>query len=295
MLVAIGVLLGIRIVEEFGRRNGVKPEVSTDFATHTLGVGFAGALLLNAVFYNQAWFGETADNIAGWFDGRFKLTAPGLSSYGGFFGAAAGIMLFRYRRGIPVMRLVDPAAFAFPFGWFFGRMGCFVVHDHPGRPSDFFLAVDNYQTHGGGELVARHDLGLYEVIWSFVVGLLFLYLAQKKRKGGTYLALLIMLYAPIRFCLDFLRATGAEGGDDRIYGLTAGQYSSIAFLLFGAFLLRKVLTEPEAELPERARYVPPEEETMLTPAVAGGASPSVKPAASTAAEKPSAKKGKKKK
>lgn len=263
MLVAIGVLLGIRIAEELAKRDGIKPEVATDFATHTIGIGFAGALLLNAVFYNQAWFGETWDNIKGMFEGRFRLTGPGLSSYGGFFGAALGVFVFRYRRGIPVMRIVDTAAFGFPFGWFFGRMGCFVVHDHPGRVSDFFLAVADYEVHNGTPpFPPRHDLGFYEVLWSFAVSMLFLYLVQKRRPGGTYLSLLIMLYAPIRFCLDFLRAETTEGGDPRYFGLTPGQYSSIVFLFIGAWLLRKVLTEPEPPLPEVAR---------LTPAVDGPA------------------------
>lgn len=278
MLVAIGTLLGIRIVEEFARRNDVKPEVATDFATHTLGMGFAGALVLNAVFYNQHWFVETWEGIKGMFEGRFRFTGPGLSSYGGFFGAAFGIWLFRERRGIPVIRIVDAGAFAFPFGWFFGRMGCFVVHDHPGNVSDFFLAVADYQTqHGQAPFPARHDLGLYEVIWSFAVAVLFLFLAQKKRPGGTYLSLIILLYAPIRFCLDFLRAPTTSGGDPRYFGLTPGQYSSIVFLILGGILLRKVLTEPQAELPAFAR-VSGEAEVAAEAAAAkeAGASASVR-------------------
>lgn len=257
MLVAIGVLLGIRIAEEFARRNGVKPEVSTDYATHVVGFGFLGALFLNAVFYNQAWFAETAENIAGWFEGRFKISAPGLSSYGGFFGAGFGNWVFKQRRKMPVMSIIDASSFGFVFGWIFGRMGCFVVHDHPGKVSDFFLAVADYQTHGAvPPYPPRHDLGLYEVIWAIAVSALFLFLARKPRKGGTYFSLLIMLYAPVRFCLDFLRAPGSEGGDDRTFGLTAGQYASVVVLIIGSIMLRKILTEPAAEIPPAARLVP---------------------------------------
>jgi len=126
----------------------------------------------------------------------------------------------------------------------FGRSGCFSVHDHPGVVSDFFLAVDNYQ----GEGVSRHDLGLYEVLWSIFAIALFMLLVQKPRKRGFFMALLPMIYAPVRFFLDFLRETPDHGGDVRYFGLTPGQYGSILFFIVGVVIAVRVARKPEAQL-----------------------------------------------
>ncbi|MBC7173214.1 MAG: prolipoprotein diacylglyceryl transferase [Polyangiaceae bacterium] len=248
ILVAIGVLTSLRIAESYARRNHWSPAVASDLFTHTIMMGFAGAIVLNSVFYYPA---ELWDMITG----KIPFRMLGLSSYGGFFGAIVGVWLWKKRRKLPLMPIADASAFSFPFGWFFGRMGCFVVHDHPGRATDFFLAVDEYRV-GPPPFEPRHDLGFYEVLWSFACGALFLYLARQKRPAGFYVALLPLLYAPIRFFLDFLRAGSDLGGDVRYGGLTPGQYSSIAFLVLGAIMLRKVLTQPEPPMPPEVAWPP---------------------------------------
>jgi phosphatidylglycerol---prolipoprotein diacylglyceryl transferase len=249
ILVAIGVLTSLRVAEGFARKNGWSPAVASDFFTHTIMMGFAGAVVLNAIFYYPA---ELWDMITGEIPPRML----GLSSYGGFFGAIFGIWWWHKRRPtLPLMPIADASAFSFPFGWFFGRMGCFTVHDHPGAVTDFFLAVDDYRA-GPPPYEPRHDLGLYEVIWSVFCGALFIYLARKKRPAGLYLAILPLLYAPIRFFLDYLRAGSDLGGDVRYGGLTPGQYSSIAFLLVGTATLRHVLTREEPKLPDEVLWPP---------------------------------------
>ncbi len=250
ILVAIGVLTSLRVAEGFARKNRFSPAVASDFFTHTIIAGFVGAIVLNAVFYYPE---ELWDMLTG----KLAPRMLGLSSYGGFFGAVFGIWLWHRRRPeVPLMPIADASAYSFPFGWFFGRMGCFSVHDHPGAVTDFFLAVDEYRV-GPPPYEPRHDLGFYEVIWSVACAALFLYLARKKRPSGVYVALLPLLYAPIRFFLDFLRAGSDLGGDVRYGGLTPGQYSSIAFLFIGAATLRHVLTREEPVMPASLAWPPP--------------------------------------
>jgi len=124
-------------------------------------------------------------------------------------------------------------------------MGCFVVHDHPGAPSDFFLAVADYQV-GEPPFVARHDLGLYEVLWAVVAGLVLLKLAQKRRPRGFYFAVITLMYAPVRFCLDFLRATDIGVADTRYAGLTPAQYASLFFFGVSVFLVYRISKFPLA-------------------------------------------------
>ncbi len=125
------------------------------------------------------------------------------------------------------MPYADSLGYGLAAGWFFGRMGCFSAHDHPGHKTAFFLSV-NYKYLGG----PRHDLGLDEALWALAMTILFLLLSRKKRALGTYVALLTLCYAPVRFALDFLRATDLPGADPRYAGLTPAQYGSI--VCFGA-------------------------------------------------------------
>jgi len=222
ILVAIGVLAGMRLSEWRGERIGLRREVVSDFATHVVIIGFIFGHMFDMVFYYPEKILERP-----W---ELLMVWTSLSSYGGFFGAVLGGFYWKWRRGgLPMFPVLDQIAFGLPLGWFFGRMGCFVVHDHPGKITDFFLAVDNFPY--DGVTGPRHDLGLYEVFWSIVVVPLFLWLDKKPRPHGFFVGMIAVLYAPVRFGLDFLREA------DRTWagGLTAAHYSSFLTLGLGAY------------------------------------------------------------
>ncbi len=149
----------------------------------------------------------------------------GMSSYGGFLGATFAAIIYLKRRGLALMEFIDALILGLVVGWFFGRLGCTIVHDHPGLPSDFFLAVK----YPSGP---RHDLGFYE--WLFAVGLNLLLFSIRGRglPAGVLTGVVCLLYAPFRFLTDFLRVT------DRLYlGFTPGHYFSVALLLVGVAVL----------------------------------------------------------
>ncbi|MFH0974340.1 MAG: prolipoprotein diacylglyceryl transferase family protein [Spirochaetota bacterium] len=154
----------------------------------------------------------------------------GISSFGGFIGALAAAMIFFRQRKLESERwkYLDIAAYVFPVSWLLGRTGCFISYDHPGIPTSFFLG----QMYSDG--IVRHNLGLLEALYIIPVLILFLALGRNKnRPGGFYLGLLCVLYAPVRFALDFLRIIDAT-----YLGLTPGQWGSIVFLILGSLLLR---------------------------------------------------------
>ena len=118
-------------------------------------------------------------------------------------------------------------AYVFPFAWVFGRTGCAFAFDHPGYQTKFFLA-EMYTDH-----VVRHNLGLDEMLLTIPLVLLFWRLGRgKPRAPGFFVGLIAVVYAPIRFLLDTLR-----WDDARYFGLTPGQYSSIALLVLGVVVL----------------------------------------------------------
>ena len=247
MLVATGVVLGTRIAEHQAMRRGLHPAYVSDFATHVVVIGFISCYILNGVFYETETLLEILEDPSL----LFKKWL-GLSSFGGFIGAALGIFVWKKRRKLPVLHLSDVVAWVFPFGWIFGRLGCFVVHDHPGAQTTFFLGVENWE---GQEGVIRHDLGLYEVFWSITVFSIFWSLRNRKDlPTGFFVALLPLLYTPYRFGLDFLRATDVSNPDTRFLGLTPGHYASIGFFLFSLAFLSWVRKQGQQPIPRELRW-----------------------------------------
>ncbi len=252
-LVAAGVLLGASMASRRARQEGLHPKVLGEMAAYVLIGGFVLGHVLDAVFYHWEVVRENP---------LFVLELwNGLSSFGGFIGAICGGLFWLWRRGYPLIPFADITSYAFPFGWIFGRLGCFVVHDHPGAVTDFPLGVADYRVAGmAPPWQVRHDLGLYEVLWCLAVIPLFLWLGRTKRPRGFYAALLPMLYAPIRFGLDFLRATDVPNGDPRIlFGLTPGHYGAILLFAIGVGVWIFVRRHPQHRLPRDIRWTAEDE------------------------------------
>ena len=283
LLVAFGVLLGAKVAEIFAKRKGLAPSWVADLVAHCVISGFLFGYLLNAAFYEP-------EKLAEMFDGSCRYF--GLSSFGGFIGAIIGLITWRLRRGQPALPYADAVIFALPFGWLFGRTGCFVVHDHPGRVTDFFLAVDSYEF-GATPFEPRHDLGFYEVLWSLVAIAILVVVARKDRPRGFYCGLVPLMYTPFRFYLDFLRASPEEGGDARYFGLTPAHYASILVFLIGVAVMVRVLRGPPVQVPPEGAWPPRLDDELRTAPLPGGGSsrpaddeaPAARPAGATGSRK----------
>jgi phosphatidylglycerol:prolipoprotein diacylglycerol transferase len=229
VLVATGVIIGDRIVVAQGRRRGLDDHDTKYLNVRIVIGGFIVAHLVSVLFY----FPERI------LENPFVLLNPfaGLSSFGGFLGAFLSFMYFTRRAEVPRLEYADSVALGLSIGWIFGRTGCFTAHDHPGRHTSFFLAV----RYPDG---ARHDLGLYELLFTIVLAaFLFLY-NRKPRPPGRIIGIAALAYAPVRFGLDFLRATDVSRPDQRYLGLTPAQWACIATAGLAIYLLRRSMQPP---------------------------------------------------
>jgi phosphatidylglycerol:prolipoprotein diacylglycerol transferase len=225
-LVLTGFVIGLEITRARAIRLGLEVKDIVDGAVVTVGMGFFVGHVVHVLAYNPQQL--TDDGIM-----AILRVWAGFSSTGGFIGAVIGSVLFyRVMRKREYWIHADTIMFGFPFAWVFGRLGCFSAHDHIGRLSDFWLAV---QFPSG----SRHDLGLYEALWTMGIAGLFYLWRNKPVKPGFFLALFSATYAPIRFVMDFLRNDDMSGADVRWLGLTPAQYGMVVLTLVGVILLTK--------------------------------------------------------
>ena len=105
----------------------------------------------------------------------------GLSSMGGVLGSLIGIGIYFRRIKTPFSRYIDALALGATPGWAVARIGCFLVHDHPGVRTDFPLAVDFPVRMYGGP---RHDLGLYDMFVLTAITALLYFLARYRPRQG---------------------------------------------------------------------------------------------------------------
>lgn len=214
-MVALGILVGLWVVLHRAKRLALDTRIIMDAATWSLVGAFVGARIVTVLFYDFSFYVAHPWDV-------FAIWNGGFSSVGGFLGAAIVGVWFLRRRGVDVWRYADTMIFGLPIGLGIGRIGCFLIHDHPGTASDLFLAVQ----YPDGE--SRLDHGLLLSINGFIMAIVFALLAQKKRPTGTYVAVFMIWYGIVRFWLDFYRITDAT-----YFGLTPAQYVSAVMVMAG--------------------------------------------------------------
>ena len=129
VLVAAGALVGLWLFSRELRRTGL-PSNAVDTGVAGLAGGLLGAKLLWVVEH----LGEEPFT-------DLLFSRGGMSWFGGFAGGLlAGFWLMR-RRGLPVIAVLAAATPALAIGHAIGRLGCFLVGDDYGRPSQLPWAV----------------------------------------------------------------------------------------------------------------------------------------------------------
>ncbi len=233
--VALGFVLSTVILTKRLKPFGIKADHVLDFCIWLLVGGFIGARVFHVVFYEPTFFIQNPGEL-------LKIWHGGLSSFGGFAGAAAGFWLFKKRRGFGWMKklspmgLFDQFSFAALYGWMIGRVGCFMIHDHLGVPCDCALALNKPDG-------PRLDMALLEILALLPLALVFFLLRKKKHKEGFFASILLVYYGIVRFILDFWRATDIIHADARYAGLTPAQYISIAMVAYGVYLGNRIRTQ----------------------------------------------------
>lgn len=227
--VALGFIAAILCALIFLKRRGLNHEAVWDIGFAGLVGAVIGARLGHVFFYEWHYYAAHAAEI-------FYVWKPGYSFFGGLFGVIAGYLIVARIKKLDYFKYADALAFAAPLGIAIGRIGCFLINDHPGIRTSLFLGV-HYP------LGDRFDLGLMESAACAVIFVIFVIVARKMRTPGFLTGLFLILYGAARFGLDFLRIWDGPAAEARYAGLTPAQYFSVLIFIAGIALLLKLRTK----------------------------------------------------
>jgi len=227
------------------RKLGIGDEEDASALVFAAGVGgIVGAKVYYAILFK---------------DWHLLFDRSGLVWYGGFILGAIGVLWTLRSRRLPAWPMADVAAPALALGYGIGRIGCFLVGDDYGRPTDLpwgmAFPVGLPETTAGNlremfhvaipdsipdsTLLRVHPTQLYETAMALIIWGVAMWMFRRReqpgrpgrpgRPGAIALTVLALL-AVERFLVEILRAK-----DDRFFGpLTLAQVISIAvFALIG--------------------------------------------------------------
>ena len=229
-LVAAGVILGYHRCLHYAKRKDIDEFIARDLMFWVLVTGFVISHWVSVLFYFPE---DVAANPL-----VLIMIWNGLSSVGGFFGATVGFFWYLRKHKQPYLVYLDMLCYGLLVGFTMGRLGCSLVHDHPGSivDSTHILAVGPWPD---GQY--RLDLGLLEFMYLVPI-VLYIHLAfdWMKARPGRLIGTVALLYGPYRFFLDTMREK------DKLYmGLTTAHYASVIIFALGIWFVFIRKPKPE--------------------------------------------------
>ena len=224
-MVAVGALVGLWV---FGRelvRSGL-PASAGDAAMAGVFGGLVGAKLLWVVEH----LGEEPFR-------DLLFSRGGMSWFGGLVGGVGTALIVMRRQRLPIGATLAAATPALAIGHAIGRIGCFLVGDDYGKPSDLPWAVAFPRGLPPTD-VPVHPTQLYEMFALFIVAWLLIRWRRRGVPDGIVLGRYLIFAGSIRFAIEFIRV------NVRIIGpFTLAHLVSLGLILAGSLIL---LREPGA-------------------------------------------------
>lgn len=207
-------------------------------------------------------------------DWHLVFSRAGIVFYGSLIGGALAVIWTLRRRRVPFAPAVDATAPSLALGYAVGRIGCLLVGDDYGIPTNLPWGLTfpvgpipttaaalarNYDVElpagaSGQDLVAVHPTQIYETLAALVILLIGRRMILRRSaaagslasrsgaglRSGSVALVVIGLLAVERFLVEFLRAK-----DDRFFGsLTLAQMISLAILLLVIVLATRARPSP---------------------------------------------------
>jgi phosphatidylglycerol:prolipoprotein diacylglycerol transferase len=225
VMVAVAALVGLWLFRRELQRAGL-PADAADAGL----VGVIGGLIGAKILWSIEHAGEGPMSA-------LLLSRGGLSWYGGLVGGVGAGLAYIVFRGWPVLRTVAAATPALAFGHLLGRIGCLLVGDDYGTPTDLPWGIA-FPEGLPPTMVPVHPTQVYEAIGLAALGWLLL----RWRRAGVVDVVVLGRYllgaGSLRFAVEFIRV------NERVaLGLSVAHLVSLAVIALGiAMVLRRPST-----------------------------------------------------
>ncbi len=208
LLLVAALLSALWLAGRLARRHSLDPQKVQDLGIASIIAGLVGAkLLLVIIDFEQYRLSPRA---------LLDVLQSGGVFYGGLLGGLPVAWWYIRKHGLPLLATLDVLAPAVALGQAVGRLGCFAAGCCFGAPSTapwsvIFHNEDAHALVGVPLAIPLHPSQLYESFATFGLLLVLLAVLKKRRFEGQVVATYLLIYAVIRFVLEFFRGDIARG------------------------------------------------------------------------------------
>jgi phosphatidylglycerol:prolipoprotein diacylglycerol transferase len=221
------------------RRHGLSDDLASSMVMAAAIGGIVGAKVYYAILFHS-W--------------RLLFDRAGLVWYGGLIGGAAACAWLIVRHKVPFLLAADAASPALAIGYALGRIGCFLVGDDYGRPTDSWVGIafpkgsppttaEALREFGVKidptippyQILKVHPTQLYESGAALLMFAILMWMSRRPQVRGRAFGMFLLLMGIERFLVEIVRAK-----DDRFLGsFTVAQLISVILVVIGGMLLAR--------------------------------------------------------
>jgi phosphatidylglycerol:prolipoprotein diacylglycerol transferase len=182
-------------------------------------------------------------------DWHLLFDRAGLVWYGGLIGGFLGCSMLIWRKGVDYLTAADATAPALAIGYAIGRIGCFLVGDDYGRPTNAWYGIAfpkgsppttaaelrSFGVHVDpsipqDQVLKVHPTQIYESLAAFTMFAILMWLNRRPHPKGRVWGAFLILLGIERFLVEIVRAK-----DDRFLGpFTVAQLISVLLVIAGS-------------------------------------------------------------
>ena len=239
LMMFLAFIVGGWVLAKGFRRYGLDPELASSFVVYAALGGIIGAKVYYAILFR---------------DWRLLFDRAGLVWYGGMIGGFLACSWLIWRNKVDYLTVADAAAPGLSIGYALGRIGCVLVGDDYGAPTNAWYGIafpkgapptTAYSLREFGvkvdpsipdyEVLKVHPTQLYETGAALVMFAILMWVNRRPHRRGMAWGLFLIMLGIERFLVEIVRAK-----DDRFLGpFTVAQLISVLIVIAGLVLVAR--------------------------------------------------------
>lgn len=236
LMMFLAFIIGGWVLARQFRRYGLSEDVASSMVMAAAIGGIVGAKIYYAILFR---------------DWHLLFDRAGLVWYGGLIGGVVACSWLILHNRVDYLTAADATSPALAIGYALGRIGCFLVGDDYGAPTNSWVGIafpngsppttaESLRQFGvhvdpsvpSDQVLRVHPTQLYESAAAFVMFAILMACSRRPHQKGRVFALFLVMMGIERFLVEIVRAK-----DDRFLGpFTIAQLISVILVVVGAGL-----------------------------------------------------------